>query len=85
MVLNKLSKTKHFNFKNKKNQVILILFILVRHTSQYYYNNFNYSTQCDQNVSGRLNNRQDNLPLIEESTEREPCGSRIINFKHVVN
>jgi hypothetical protein len=30
--------------------VSLILFILVRHTSRYYQNNFNYSAQCDQNV-----------------------------------
>jgi hypothetical protein len=27
-----------------------------------------------------LINRQDNLPLIEEATERELCGSRIIRF-----
>jgi hypothetical protein len=38
-----------------------------------------------QPASGRLNNKQDNLPLIEEATEREPCGSRIINFKHIIN
>jgi hypothetical protein len=30
-----------------------------------------------------LINRQDNLLLIEEATEREPCGSRILkNFNH---
>jgi hypothetical protein len=38
-----------------------------------------------QPASGGLNNRQDNLPLIEEATEREPGGSRIINFKHIIN
>jgi hypothetical protein len=27
-----------------------------------------------------LINTQDNLPLIEEATEREPCGSRIIKI-----
>jgi hypothetical protein len=27
-----------------------------------------------------LINTQDNLPLIEEATEREPCGSRIIRI-----
>jgi hypothetical protein len=38
-----------------------------------------------QPTSGRLNNRQDNLPLIEEATECEPGGSRIKNFKHIIN
>jgi hypothetical protein len=32
-----------------------------------------------------LNNRGDNLPLIQEATEREPRGSRIKNFKHIIN
>jgi hypothetical protein len=36
--------------------------------------------QMPQTASGRLSNRQDNLPLIEEATEREPCGSRMIRF-----
>jgi hypothetical protein len=38
-----------------------------------------------QPASGRLNNRQDNLPLIEEATEREPRGSRFKNLKHIIN
>jgi hypothetical protein len=40
---------------------------------------------CSQPTSGRLNNRQDNFPFIEEATEREPRGSRIKNFKHITN
>jgi hypothetical protein len=38
-----------------------------------------------QPTSGRLSNRQDNRPLIEEAPEREPRGSRIKNFKHIIN
>jgi hypothetical protein len=37
-------------------------------------------SQCLNQHQEELINRQDNLPLIEEAREREPCGSRIIRF-----
>jgi hypothetical protein len=36
--------------------------------------------ECLEQHQEDLINRQDNLPLIEEATEREPCGSRILKI-----